>query len=241
MRVLLIDDDVHTTTAMSLLLRSTGAVVDQTEAGEEALELVRHYQYDVVFLDLMLPDVDGYEVMRRMRAAKVTAPVLILSGLLRPEAKVRAFGVGADDFVTKPFDKSELIARMRAIVRRSRGLSQSTVRVGEVEVDLDSKQVTVADKAVHLTAKEYSILELLTLRKGTVLTKEFLLNHLYNGLDEPEMKIIDVFICKIRRKLAQAGLTHFIGTQWGQGYIVREPTPSGARVPGLPAAAAARS
>jgi len=196
--------------------------VDQVDTGEESLELVRHYDYDIVILDLMLPDIEGYEVIRKMRAARIETPVLILSGLSRPHAKVRAFGIGADDFITKPFDKSELLARMQAIVRRSKGLSQSLLRLGDVEINLDSKEVCVHGRAVHLTGKEYSILELLALRKGFVLTKEAFLNHLYGGMDEPEMKIVDVFVCKLRKKLAQVGVTNLIGTVWGRGYIIRE-------------------
>src|SRR5574337_2055859 len=107
MRVLLVEDDVHLVQSVSLMLRSVGAVVDQSDTGEEALELARHYDYDAVILDLMLPDIEGYDVVRRMRIARIETPVLILSGLSRPQAKVRGFGVGADDFVTKPFDKSE--------------------------------------------------------------------------------------------------------------------------------------
>jgi two-component system cell cycle response regulator CtrA len=240
MRVLLVEDDLTVARGLSLMLKSGGAVVDHSDTGEEALELARHYDYDVVLLDLMLPDVEGYEVVRRMRAARVDTPVLILSGLSRPQAKVKGFGAGADDFMTKPFDKAELLARMQAVLRRSKGYSQPTLRIGDVVLNLDSREVTVADKPVHLTGKEYSILELLVLRKGMVLTKEAFLNHLYGGMDEPEMKIIDVFICKLRKKLAQAGARDVIGTVWGRGYMVRDPNGDGPRaVPSLPAAAPA--
>jgi len=222
MRVLLAEDDLSLARVLSLTLRSTGAVVDQADLGEEALELARHYDYDIMILDLMLPDIEGYEVVRRMRAARIEIPVLILSGLSRPQAKVKGLGAGADDFITKPFDKAELLARLQAIVRRSRGLSQSTLRLGNLEINLDSKEATVGGKLIHLTGKEYAILELLALRKGFVLTKEAFLNHLYGGMDEPEIKIIDVFICKLRKKLTQAGLSNVIGTVWGRGYMIRE-------------------
>jgi two-component system cell cycle response regulator CtrA len=205
------------------MIKSGGAIVDQVDTGEEALELVRHYDYDIVVLDLMLPDMEGYEVVRHMRAARIETPVLILSGLSRPQAKVKGLGLGADDFITKPFDKGELIARMQAVVRRSKGFSQPTLRVGPLTLNLDSREVTIEGKTVHLTGKEYAILELLVLRKGMVLTKEAFLNHLYGGMDEPEMKIIDVFICKLRKKLAQAGADNLIGTIWGRGYMMREP------------------
>jgi two-component system cell cycle response regulator CtrA len=196
--------------------------VDTTDTGEEALELVRHYDYDIVVLDLMLPDMEGYEVVRRMRLARLETPVLILSGLSRPAAKVKGFGMGADDFISKPFDKAELVARMQAVVRRSKGYSQPTLRVGNLQLNLDSREVLVNSAPVHLTGKEYSILELLVLRKGMVLTKEAFLNHLYGGMDEPEMKIIDVFICKLRKKLALAGAGSLIGTVWGRGYMMRD-------------------
>ncbi len=223
MRVLLIEDDLTAARGLSLMLKSGGAVVDQADTGEEALELVRHYDYDIVLLDLMLPDIEGYEVVRRMRAARVDTPVLIVSGLSRPQAKVKGLAMGADDFLTKPFDKAELQARIQAVVRRSKGFSQPTLRVGPLMLNLDSREVSVDGRPVHLTGKEYAILELLVLRKGMVLTKEAFLNHLYGGMDEPEMKIIDVFVCKLRKKLAQAGGDGLIGTVWGRGYMVREP------------------
>jgi two-component system, cell cycle response regulator CtrA len=223
MRVLLVEDDFAAARGVSLMLKAANAVVDHADTGEEALELARHYEYDVVLLDLMLPDIDGYEVVRRMRVARNDTPVLILSGLSRPQAKVKGLGLGADDFITKPFDKGELLARMQAVVRRSKGFSKPLLRIGPLELNLDSREVMVEGAIVHLTGKEYAILELLVLRKGMVLTKEAFLNHLYGGLDEPEMKIIDVFICKLRKKLAQAGADNLIGTVWGRGYMIREP------------------
>jgi two-component system cell cycle response regulator CtrA len=223
MRVLLVEDDLTSARGISLMLKSGGAVVDQADTGEEALELVRHYDYDIVVLDLMLPDIEGYEVVRRMRGARDDTPILILSGLSRPQAKVKGLGIGADDFITKPFDKAELLARMQAIVRRSKGFSQPLLSIGTLQLNLDSREVKIGHRPVHLTGKEYAILELLVLRKGMVLTKEAFLNHLYGGLDEPEMKIIDVFICKLRKKLAQAGADNLIGTVWGRGYMIREP------------------
>jgi two-component system cell cycle response regulator CtrA len=223
MRVLLVEDDITAARGIAMMLKASGAVVDQVDGGEEALELARHYDYDIVLLDLMLPDMEGYEVVRRMRAARLNTPVLILSGLSRPQAKVKGFGAGADDYIVKPFDKSELIARIQAIVRRSKGYAQPTLRVGGLQLNLDSRDVTVDGRPVHLTGKEYGILELLVLRKGMVLTKEAFLNHLYGGMDEPEMKIIDVFICKLRKKLAQAGADNLIGTVWGRGYMLRDP------------------
>ena len=223
MRVLLVEDEASASKAITMMLSSHGAVVDQTDTGEEALELVRRYDYDIVVLDLILPDMEGYEVVRRMRAGRVETPVLILSGLNRPNAKVKGFGMGADDYITKPFDKDELVARIQAVIRRSKGYSQPVLRIGNLQLNLDSREVEADGQPVHLTGKEYAILELLVLRRGMVLTKEAFLSHLYGGIDEPEMKIIDVFICKLRKKLAQAGAGSLIGTVWGRGYMMRDP------------------
>jgi two-component system, cell cycle response regulator CtrA len=228
MRVLLVEDDITTARGITMTLKSSGAVVDHADTGEEALELARHYDYDIVVLDLMLPDMEGYDVLRRMRASRLDTPVMILSGLTRPQAKVKAFAMGADEFMTKPFDKAELVARMQAVIRRSKGYSQPMLKVGEVSLNLDSREVFVGEAQVHLTGKEFAILELLVLRKGMVLTKETFLNHLYGGMDEPEMKIIDVFICKLRKKLAQAGAGALIGTVWGRGYMIRDVAPAAA-------------
>jgi len=222
MRVLLVEDDLTAARGISLMLKSGDAVVDQVDTGEEALDLIRHYDYDIVVLDLILPDIEGYDVIRRMRAARIDTPVLILSGLARPQAKVKGLGLGADDFITKPYDKSELLARIQAIVRRSKGYSQPNLHIGPLTLNLDSREVIIGDRPVYLTAKEYAILELLVLRKGMILTKEAFLNHLYGGMDEPEMKIIDVFICKLRKKLASAGANNLIGTVWGRGYMIRD-------------------
>jgi two-component system cell cycle response regulator CtrA len=222
MRILLIEDDLIAARGVTLMMKASGAVVDHATTGEEGLELTRHYDYDIVVLDLMLPDIEGYEVVRRMRVSRDDTPVLILSGMSRPQAKVKGLGLGADDFITKPFDKAELLARMQAIIRRSKGFSQPSLRIGPLQLNLDSHEVLVGEQPVHLTGKEYAILELLVLRKGMVLTKEAFLNHLYGGMDEPEMKIIDVFICKLRKKLANAGADNLIGTVWGRGYMIRE-------------------
>ena len=223
MRVLLVEDDTIVARAISLALKASAMVVDIAETGEESLELARLYDYDIIVLDLMLPDMEGYEVVRRLRAARIETPVLILSGLNRPQAKVRGFGMGADDYITKPFDQSELVARIQAIVRRAKGFSQPTLSIGPLTLNLGSREVMVDGRNVHLTGKEYAVLELLTLRKGIVLTKEAFLNHLYGGMDEPEVKIIDVFICKLRKKLAHAGAADLIGTVWGRGYVLRDP------------------
>ncbi len=224
MRVLLVEDDQATAKSIDLMLKSEGFIVDTTDLGEDGLEIGKLYDYDIILLDLLLPDMDGYEVLKRLRAAKVSTPILILSGLTELDNKIKGLGFGADDYLTKPFDKRELIARIQAIVRRSQGHSQSEIITGKVKVNLDTRTVEVDGKPLHLTGKEYGILELLSLRKGTTLTKEMFLNHLYGGMDEPEVKIIDVFICKLRKKLqTAAGGDNYIETVWGRGYVLRDP------------------
>lgn len=231
MRVLLIDGDLTLVHGLTLFLKNNGAVVDHVDMGEEAVELARRYDYDLVLLDLILPDIEGFEVLRRMRASRIDTPVLAMSTLTRPQAKVKAFGCSADDVIAKPFDTAELLARMQAIIRRSKGYAQPTLSIGPVQLKLDVREVAVNGTPVHLTGKEYAILELLVLRRGMVLTKEAFLSHLYGGMDEPEAKIIDVFICKLRRKLSDAGAPSVIGTVWGRGYTVRDPVTRSAPAP----------
>ena len=226
MRVLLIEDDRATAQSIELMLKSEGFNIYTTDLGEEGVDLGKVYEYDIILLDLTLPDMNGFDVLRQLRNSRVETPVLILSGNSDIDTKVRGLGVGADDYVTKPFHKDELVARINAVVRRSKGHSQSTITTGKVVVNLDQKTVEVGGQRVHLTGKEYQMLELLSLRKGTTLTKEMFLNHLYGGMDEPELKIIDVFICKLRKKLAAATEgEHHIETVWGRGYVLRDPMP----------------
>lgn len=224
MRVLLIEDDNATAQSIELMLKSEGFNVYTTDLGEEGVDLGKIYDYDLILLDLSLPDMSGLEVLRQLRVGKINTPIMILSGTSEIETKVKTLGNGADDYMTKPFHKDEMIARIHAVVRRSKGHAQSVIRTGDILVNLDAKTVEVAGNRVHLTGKEYEMLELLSLRKGTTLTKEMFLNHLYGGMDEPELKIIDVFICKLRKKLAVANEGQsYIETVWGRGYVLRDP------------------
>ncbi|TVS04851.1 MAG: DNA-binding response regulator [Rhodobacteraceae bacterium] len=224
MRVLLVEDDSTTSRSIELMLTHSNFNVYCTDMGEDAIELSKLYDYDLILLDLNLPDMAGLEVLRQIRLARVDTPILILTGETATETKLRGFGGGADDYLTKPFHREELVARIHAIIRRSQGHAQSMIRTGQICVNLDAKTVEVDGKTVHLTGKEYQMFELLSLRKGTTLTKEMFLNHLYGGMDEPELKIIDVFICKLRKKLSEAtGGENYIDTVWGRGYVLRDP------------------
>jgi two-component system cell cycle response regulator CtrA len=231
MRVLLIEDDSAVAQSIELMLRSESFNVYTTDLGEEGIDLGKIYDYDIILLDLNLPDMSGFDVLRKLRVSKVRTPILILSGLATTEDKIKGLGYGADDYMTKPFHKDELVARIHAIVRRSKGHAQSVINTDDLSVDLDTKMVEINGTRVHLTGKEYQLLELLALRKGTTLTKEMLLSHLYGGMDEPEMKIIDVFICKLRKKLANAsGGKDYIETIWGRGYVMREQSKAAATI-----------
>jgi len=227
MRVLLVEDDLTTSKSIELMLTHANLNVYTTELGEEGIDLAKLYDYDLILLDIGLPDMTGHDVLRQLRLARIETPILILSGADDTESKIKGFGFGADDYLTKPFHREELVARIHAIIRRSKGHSQSVIRTGLINVNLDAKTVDVASKTVHLTGKEYQMLELLSLRKGTTLTKEMFLNHLYGGMDEPELKVIDVFICKLRKKLSEAtGGETYIETVWGRGYVLRDPEKS---------------
>lgn len=224
MRVLLIEDDPNTSSSIEMILAGANLSVYATDLGEEGVDLAKTYDYDLILLDLNLPDMSGYEVLRSLRISKIETPILILSGLVDADDKVKGFGFGADDYLTKPFNNGELIARIHAIVRRSQGHAQSIIETGKVTINLDAKTVEADDAPVRLTSKEYQIFELLSLRKGATLTKEMFLNHLYGGMDEPEAKIIDVFVCKLRKKLNTAtGGHNYIETVWGRGYTLRDP------------------
>ncbi len=226
MHVLLVEDDPTTSRSIEMMLKHARFNVYATDMGEEGIDLAKLYDYDLIVLDLGLPDMNGHDVLRQLRNARIVTPILILTGADDTENKIRGFGVGADDYMTKPFHREELVARIHAIIRRSKGHAQSVIRTGAIEVNVDAKLVEVEGKPVKLTGKEYEMLELLSLRKGMTVTKEMFLNHLYGGMDEPELKIIDVFICKLRKKLAKAtGGESYIETVWGRGYALRDPEP----------------
>lgn len=224
MRLLLVDDDTTTANSVETTLKSEGYTCDRANLGEDGLQIGKLYDYDMIILELMLPDIDGYEVIRRLRAAKVHTPILILSSLSKPDQKVKGLSSGADDYLTKPFNKNELVARIKAVIRRSRVPAEPVIRIGKLLLNLKTGTVDANNKPLKLTCKEYYVLEMLLLRKGQTLTKETLLNALYGDRDEPVANIIDVFICHLRKKIRTAtGGENYIETVRGRGYIMRDP------------------
>ena len=223
MRILSIEDDLATAQAINLMLRSEGFLVQIAELGEEGLDMAILYDFDLILLDLNLPDMSGFEVLRILRSRNIKTPVMILSGLAGIEDKVKGLGFGADDYMTKPFHKDELVARIHAVVRRCKGYASSIVKVGNLFVDVHTKKIKLDGVELFLTGKEYELLELLALRAGTLVSKDMILNHLYAGTTEPHIKIVDVFVCKIRKKMASDTPGRaYIDTIWGRGYMLCE-------------------
>ena len=225
MHVLLIEDNRAVAEMIKLLLSGKGFNIAAADCGQDGIDLAKRYNYDIIILDLQLPDISGLQVLRTLRSSAITTPVMVLSGNMVVDAKVKALGIGADDYLTKPFHKDELIARIQAVVRRSQRHSQAVIATGKLSVNLDSRTVEAKGVRVPVTAREYQILELLSLRKGAILSKDLLMDHLYGGMDEPETKIIDVFICKLRKKLATVcDGEQYIQTVWGSGYRLDDTT-----------------
>ena len=222
MRLLAVDGDELCLKTFEMMLGFRGFNVYGIDSGEEAIDLGKLYDYDAIVLS-ETPDAQVDAVVRSIRAGKVTTPILVVSGDANVSTMVRTLDAGADDYMTKPFHADELVARINSLVRRSKGHATSILQVGPLAVNLSTKTATVHGQAVRFTGKEFSMLELLALRKGMTITKEMFLNHLYGGMDEPELKIIDVFICKLRRKLAAAGADGMVMTIWGRGYLLGEP------------------
>lgn len=221
MRILLIEDDVLLAQSLTDALEAEGFQVDEADCGEDGLELAKLYEYQVMILDLGLPDMRGDEVLQNLRQQNTDMPVLILSGDTQVESRLSCLHKGADDYLIKPFNMEELVARLQALVRRANGHAQNVLQFGDLTLNLTARDVSVGDTSVELTSKEYQMFELLCLRKGNVVSKESFLDHLYGGMDEPEMKIIDVFICKLRKKIEKSGAsTPLIQTVWGRGYRV---------------------
>ncbi len=224
MRILYVEDDPSMALSIGLMLKAARIAAEHASTAESALELAGLYRYDAILLDLGLPDMDGMRALRRLRDAGCRCPVMVVSGAMGVEARVDALRAGADDFVTKPFAQAELVSRIAALVRRSRGMAGPLVEVGPLSVDIDAKLARLAGRAepLDLTRYEYLILENLALRQGHTLSKQDLLDALYGGVDSPEEKIIDVYMCKLRRKVSPPGEPALIHTVWGRGYLLSD-------------------
>ncbi len=234
MHVLLVEDDGATAQTIELMLKSEGFSTNTTDLGEEGLGLARLNTYDLILLDLNLPDMSGFDVLQKLREEGICTPIIIISGSLRVhENTIRGLNAGADDYLPKPFHKAELVVRMRAVVRRSNsGSTASIITTGNVAVNLDSKSVRVQGVDVCVTPKEYALLELLSLRKGDVVTRDVILRHLYTEDTHPQSRTLDVFMVRLRKKIAGAGDgTHPIVTVRGEGFVLREVSPEGADAP----------
>lgn len=224
MFILAIEDDPNTMRSIDVMLRADGHSVERADRGEDAIIFAKDYQFDIILLDLSLPDISGYTVLTRLRGASVRTPVIVLSGMTGRQDMIKALELGADDYMTKPFHKEELVARINAIVRRARGHADGRLRLANLTLDMAGNMAEVGGARVHLTTKEFSILELLMVRKGQVFSRDMLIERLYSGKAEPDPKIFDIFICNIRRKLAKAsGGSNYIETVFGRGYRACEP------------------
>ena len=223
MRVLLIEDDKPSAYITSSMLSSSNFNVEVAELGEEGIDLGKYYDFDIILLDLNLPDMPGLSVLQKLRYSNIETPVLILTGSIEMENKIRGLELGADDYVTKPFNNEELVARIQAIIRRSRGHSGKYIQAMDLKIDVANNVVYQGEEIVKLTSKEYQVLELFAIRKGTTISKEMIMSHLYNGIKEPDNKIIDVLMFNLRRKLGSAkDAQKYIETVWGRGYMLRD-------------------
>jgi two-component system cell cycle response regulator CtrA len=222
MRILLAQGHSAEAKTTTGVLSATGGVVDHVRTGRDALMFLQTYEYDIIVLDRSLADGDGADALRRFRAQGFTTPVLMLMDQSTGKTRAQALRAGADDLLTKPYDTEEFSARVEAVVRRRNGFARSVLRVGPLEIDMASREVRIDDQPLAVTRKEYAILELMALRKGRVIPKQNFLDHLYSGLDGPETRVIDVFICNLRKKLATWGFGNLIDTVRGHGYIMRD-------------------
>lgn len=220
MKILSFETILNKVDLLTPFLRSKLAIVDETNDSEEVLDLIKFYEYDAILLRLSEERLGEIELIRKLRLAKVRAPIIVTTRSMTEAARLRILQAGADDLIVNALSHEELFMKMQNLIRRSRGFQDNSLRIGSVEINMNAKKIFAKGQPVTLTKKEYQIAEILALRKGAVLSKEAILDHLYGGLDEPNPKIIDVFICKIRKKLQSMGVDDFIETNWGRGYMV---------------------
>lgn len=215
MRILLVEDEVLMLRSLAKALREEGYSVDTADKGNEGLYKAMNFDYDAVVLDVMLPELDGWTILERLRATKAT-PVLMLTARDTNRDRVRGLDAGADDYLVKPFDLSELLARLRALIRRAAGQARSVIEVKGVRIDLRARTVNQAGRAVALTAREYGILEFLALHRGAVVTRTTLYEHLFDETDDTGSNLLDVHVSSLRKKLG----TDLIATRRGQGFYI---------------------
>lgn len=219
MKILSFETNLNKKDLLTAFLRSRMAIVDETNDPEEVLDLVKFYDYDAILLRLSEARLGDFELIRKLRLARVRAPLIAVARNMSEAARLRVLQIGADDLIVDALSHEEIFMKVQNLIRRSRGFQENVLRLGQVEINMNAKKIYARGKPVTLTKKEYQIAEILALRKGVVLSKEAILDHLYGGLDEPNPKIIDVFICKIRKKLQSLGVDDFIETNWGRGYM----------------------
>ena len=224
MRVLLVEDDANTAQSIELILKSEGYIVDTTDLGEDGLEIGKLYDYDIIILDLMLPDIDGYEVLRRLRSSRVNTPILILSGLSELDNKIKGLGFGADDYLTKPFEMSELLARLEALLRRAPAAPDpahpsEVYQFGPVRVDFRRAEVEQSGTLVELSALEFRLLRYFIEHRGATISRDELLNEVwgYNAL--VSTRTVDVHVAWLRQKVeTNSRHPQYILTVHGMGY-----------------------
>ena len=212
---MVVEDEPRLLRNLAKALREEGYAVDTADAGDDGLYKAENYDYDAIVLDVMLPRLDGWELLARLRKQKRT-PVLMLTARDATTDRVRGLDHGADDYLVKPFDLTELLARLRALIRRSAGDGRSEIELGDIAIDTRSRSVTRADEAVTLTAREYAILEYLALHRGEVVSRTTLYEHLFDENDDTLSNLVDVHVFNLRKKLGQ----QLIATRRGQGYCI---------------------
>jgi DNA-binding response OmpR family regulator len=221
MRVLLIEDHKPLQRALKQGLEEEGFAVDAASDGEEGDFKARSAEYDVIILDVMLPREDGLSLLQRWRKSGLTTHVLILTARGGIEDKVRGLNLGADDYLTKPFELEELLARLRALIRRGHQVKTPVLRIQDLEIDTSSRSVKRGDQAIHLTPREYALLEFLAFHRGTVVTRTMIWEHLYDERDENTSNVVDVYIRYLRNKIDKGFDPPLILTRWGEGYLLR--------------------
>ena len=215
MRVLVIEDEPDVRRAVAEYLREEGYAVDAASDGEEGQFKASAWEYDVILLDVMLPKVDGWKLLAEVRKTKRT-PVLMLTARDAVTDRVRGLDTGADDYLVKPFELSEMAARVRALIRRSAGQARPLIEVGDVEIDTTARSVTRDGAAVNLSAKEYALVEFLAMHRGELVTRTMIYDHLFDEDDDSLSNLVDVYVSNIRKKLGREIIT----TRRGQGYLI---------------------